>query len=181
MMGPCSVNCWSNFLFTGGLCSLPAIHLGQNYGGGDEDNGDLPQKIPCAYCHTQWPQSSGVIVLSKLKLLFGAKRMYSVCIYEDLKNKASLCWEAKIRSTWPRVTPSIAQGKVAMYGLFLEVGDTFIAHSLGVFHNEAESFWFVHFSVCVYIYVHIILQYLKSLLENIFSVYGRLYLLNRML
>ena len=28
------------------LCSLPAIHLGPNFGGGE--NGDLPQKIPCA-------------------------------------------------------------------------------------------------------------------------------------
>ena len=26
-------------------------------GGGDKDNGDLPQKIPCMYCYTQCPQS----------------------------------------------------------------------------------------------------------------------------
>ena len=38
------------------LCSLPAIYLGPNYGGGNEDNGDLPQKIPCMYCYTQCPQ-----------------------------------------------------------------------------------------------------------------------------
>ena len=25
-------------------------------GGGNEDNGDLPQKIPCMYCYTQCPQ-----------------------------------------------------------------------------------------------------------------------------
>ena len=35
------------------LCSLPAIYLGPNYGGGNEDNGDLPQKVPCMYCYTQ--------------------------------------------------------------------------------------------------------------------------------
>ena len=28
------------------LYSLPAIYLGPNCGGGDEDDGDLPQKIP---------------------------------------------------------------------------------------------------------------------------------------
>ena len=39
------------------LCSFPAIYLGPNYGGGNEDNGDLLQKIPCMYCYTQCPQS----------------------------------------------------------------------------------------------------------------------------
>ena len=35
------------------LCSLPAIYLGPNYGGGNEDNGDLLQNIPCMHCYTQ--------------------------------------------------------------------------------------------------------------------------------
>ena len=30
--------------------------LRPNYGGGNEDNGDLPQKIPCMYCYIQCPQ-----------------------------------------------------------------------------------------------------------------------------
>ena len=30
------------------LCSLPAIYLGPNYGGGNVDNGDLLQKVPCS-------------------------------------------------------------------------------------------------------------------------------------
>ena len=34
------------------LCSLPVIYLGPNYGGGNEDNGDFPQKISCMYCYT---------------------------------------------------------------------------------------------------------------------------------
>ena len=34
----------------GGLCSLPVIYLGPNYGRGNEDNGDLLQKVPCMYC-----------------------------------------------------------------------------------------------------------------------------------
>ena len=38
------------------LCSLPAIYLGPNCGGGNEDNGYLLQKIPCMYCYTQCPQ-----------------------------------------------------------------------------------------------------------------------------
>ena len=37
------------------LCSHPAIYLGPNYGGGNEGNGDLLQKIPCMYCYTQCP------------------------------------------------------------------------------------------------------------------------------
>ena len=38
------------------LYSIPVIDLGPNYGGGNEDNGDLPQKIPCMHCYTQCPQ-----------------------------------------------------------------------------------------------------------------------------
>ena len=38
------------------LCSLPVIYLGPNYGGGNEDNGDLLQKVPCMHCYTQCPQ-----------------------------------------------------------------------------------------------------------------------------
>ena len=30
--------------------------LRPNYGGGNEDNGDLLQKVPCTYCYTQGPQ-----------------------------------------------------------------------------------------------------------------------------
>ena len=30
--------------------------LGPNYGGGNEDNGDLLQKVPCMHCHTQCPR-----------------------------------------------------------------------------------------------------------------------------
>ena len=40
----------------GGMCPLPAIYQGTNYGGGNEDNSNLLQKIPCTYCYTQWPQ-----------------------------------------------------------------------------------------------------------------------------
>ena len=38
------------------LCSLPAICLKPNYAGGNEDNGDLFQKIPCMYCYTRCSQ-----------------------------------------------------------------------------------------------------------------------------
>ena len=38
------------------LCSLCAIDLGPNYGGGTEDNGDLPQRIPRMYCYSPCPQ-----------------------------------------------------------------------------------------------------------------------------
>ena len=34
------------------LCFLP----GANSGGGNEDNGDLLQKVPCMHCYTQCPQ-----------------------------------------------------------------------------------------------------------------------------
>ena len=39
-----------------GLFPLPLIYLGPNYGGGNEDNGDLLQKVPCRHCYTQCPQ-----------------------------------------------------------------------------------------------------------------------------
>ena len=39
-----------------GLCSLPVVYLGPNYGGGSEDNGDLLQKVPCRHCCTQCPR-----------------------------------------------------------------------------------------------------------------------------
>ena len=32
------------------------LDLRPNYGGGNEDNSDLLQKIPCKYCYTQCPQ-----------------------------------------------------------------------------------------------------------------------------
>ena len=35
---------------------LPAIYLGPDYGGGNEDNGDLLQKVPCVYCYTHCSQ-----------------------------------------------------------------------------------------------------------------------------
>ena len=38
------------------LCSLPAIYLGPNCGGGNEVNADLLQNIPCMYCYAQNPQ-----------------------------------------------------------------------------------------------------------------------------
>ena len=38
------------------LCCLPAVHLGPNYGGGNGENGDLLQKLPCMCCYAQCPQ-----------------------------------------------------------------------------------------------------------------------------
>ena len=38
------------------ICSDFAIYLGSKYGGGNEDSGDLLQKIPFMYCYTQCPQ-----------------------------------------------------------------------------------------------------------------------------
>ena len=39
-----------------GLCSLAVIYLRPSYGGCNEDNGDLLQKVPCKHCCTQCPQ-----------------------------------------------------------------------------------------------------------------------------
>ena len=41
-----SVDCVPSLLFD----------LRRNYGGGNEDNGDLLQKVPCTHCYTQCPQ-----------------------------------------------------------------------------------------------------------------------------
>ena len=38
------------------LRSLPAVYFGPDYSGGNEDNGDLPQKIPGLYCYSQCSQ-----------------------------------------------------------------------------------------------------------------------------
>ena len=42
----------------GGRGCVPSLlfDLGPNYGGGNEDNGDLVQKVPCTHCYTQCPQ-----------------------------------------------------------------------------------------------------------------------------
>ena len=40
----------------GGAVFSPCYLPGANYGGGNEDNGDLLQKIPCTHCYTQCPQ-----------------------------------------------------------------------------------------------------------------------------
>ena len=38
-------------------CVPPLLFdLRPNYGGGNEDNGDLLQKVPCMHCYTQCPQ-----------------------------------------------------------------------------------------------------------------------------
>ena len=38
-------------------CILPLLFdLKLNYGGGNEDNDDLLQKVPCRHCYTQCPQ-----------------------------------------------------------------------------------------------------------------------------
>ena len=34
-----------------GLCSFSVIYLGPNYRGGNIDNGDLVQKVPCIHCY----------------------------------------------------------------------------------------------------------------------------------
>ena len=39
------------------LCSLLLFDLRPNYGGGNEDNGDLLQKVPCKHCCAPCPQS----------------------------------------------------------------------------------------------------------------------------
>ena len=38
------------------LCSLLVIYLGPNYGGSNEDNGNLLQKVLCTHCHTPCPR-----------------------------------------------------------------------------------------------------------------------------
>ena len=41
----------------GGAVFSPLLFdLRPNYGGGNEDNGDLLQKVPCKHCHTQCPR-----------------------------------------------------------------------------------------------------------------------------
>ena len=46
------------FSVDGWVC-IPSLlfDLRPKYGGGNEDNGDLLQKVPCTHCHTQCPRS----------------------------------------------------------------------------------------------------------------------------
>ena len=44
------------FCWWAGLCSLPVVWPEPNYDGGNEENGDLLQKVPCRHCCTQCPQ-----------------------------------------------------------------------------------------------------------------------------
>ena len=39
-----------------GCISSLLFDLNSNYGGGNGDNGDLLQKVPCTHCYTQCPQ-----------------------------------------------------------------------------------------------------------------------------
>ena len=50
------------------VCSL-LIYLGQNYGGGNEDNGDFPQKIPGMYSYKPMPPSLQQVLENERKLL----------------------------------------------------------------------------------------------------------------
>ena len=43
------------FSIEGPLCFLPVFDLRPNYGGGNEENGDLLQQVPCRLCYTQRP------------------------------------------------------------------------------------------------------------------------------
>ena len=44
------------FSVDGPDCVLSLLFgLRPNYGGGNEDNGDLLQKVPGIHCHSQWP------------------------------------------------------------------------------------------------------------------------------
>ena len=55
--GPCSVNLLIQFSVDGWGC-VPSLlfDLRPNYGGGNEDNGNLLEKVPCTHCYTQCPQ-----------------------------------------------------------------------------------------------------------------------------
>ena len=55
-MGPCC-NSSIQFYVDGWGC-VPSLlfDLRPNYGGGNEDNGDLLQKVPCIHCCTQCPR-----------------------------------------------------------------------------------------------------------------------------
>ena len=45
------------FLLMGGPMFPPYYLVGPNYSGGNEDNGELLQKIPCMYRYTHCPQA----------------------------------------------------------------------------------------------------------------------------
>ena len=56
----CGVSLFGGFQHSSvdGQGCVPSLlfDLRPNYGGGNEDNGDLFQKVPCTHCYTQCPQ-----------------------------------------------------------------------------------------------------------------------------
>ena len=92
------------FSIEGKGCVLSLLFdLRPNYGGGNEDNGDLLQKGPCRHCLTQypWPCSrpptthasardswtltgkSGSVYLGHCSFLLGAGAQHSVCSFQE--------------------------------------------------------------------------------------------------
>ena len=57
MGGDMLSKCLIQFSFEGrGYVPSVLFDLSPNYGGGNEDNGDLLQKVPCMHCSTQCPR-----------------------------------------------------------------------------------------------------------------------------
>ena len=54
--GPCSKSLIQFSVDGQGFVPSMLFDLRPNYGGGNGDNGDLLQKIPCRHCYTQCPQ-----------------------------------------------------------------------------------------------------------------------------
>ena len=58
MGGPRLSKSLIQFSVDGQSCVPSLFDLRPNYGGGNEDNGDLLQKVPCSHCCSQCPQPS---------------------------------------------------------------------------------------------------------------------------
>ena len=74
------------------LCSLPVISLGPNYGGGNEDNGNLLQKVPCTHRYTECPRPCGRPLLTRTST--GDAQTWSVSVpVGSLKNHSIMLEE----------------------------------------------------------------------------------------
>ena len=91
----CSEPCSVNQFFVDGQDCVPSLlfYLRPNYGGGNEDNGDLLQKVPCRHFCTQCPQTCSKLLQTTLlpkskSLLISWLQSPSAVIVEPKKLKS---------------------------------------------------------------------------------------------
>ena len=101
------------------LCSLPVIYLGPNYGGGNEDDGDLLQEIPCMYFYTQCPNPQQATTDSCLhwRLPDSHTSLGQSLVGSLLLSPGSLCTQGSVCALQESISQSCVSSGSCMLGL----------------------------------------------------------------